>query len=235
MRIQQCGVVVIALLTGLFVAHTATAALTLTENGEIPIANGTNVLAAMAINDSPGSSDLTLIIQIEIGGDIVLDEDHECFAIMPTENIPDDGDPAGWTAPNFDDGDWDKGEYGIGYGDGDDNTEIGDGDNAAVYMIGSFSAGDSAGSLMVGVDYDDGCVVLINGVEVARTAGADIGDMVDFDSWTDQGSGQSHEASKTDPPTYETVEAPVKIVGSILAVEAADRLVTTWGDIRRRY
>ena len=230
MRIQQCGVVVIALLTGLFVAHTATAALTLTENGEIPIANGTNVLAAMAINDSPGSSDLTLIIQIEIGGDIVLDEDHECFAIMPTENIPDDGDPAGWTAPNFDDGDWDKGEYGIGYGDGDDNTEIGDGDNAAVYMIGSFSAGDSAGSLMVGVDYDDGCVVLINGVEVARTAGADIGDMVDFDSWTDQGSGQSHEASKTDPPTYEILEIPFEF-GS--AVEASGKLATVWADLRK--
>jgi hypothetical protein len=237
MRIQQCGVVVIALLTGLFVAHTATAALTLTENGEIPIANGTNVLAAMAINDSPGSSDLTLIIQIEIGGDIVLDEDHECFAIMPTENIPDDGDPAGWTAPNFDDGDWDKGEYGIGYGDGDDNFDIGDGSHAAVYSRAYFDVSGTGGvvSLILGADYDDGCVIWINGVEVARASGMDTGEFPHWEDWTDQGGGQSHEASKTDPPTYETVEAPVKIVGSILAVEAADRLVTTWGDIRRRY
>ena len=63
----------------------------------------------------------------------------------------------------------------------------------------------------------------------------DTGEFPVWDDWTDPGGGQSYEASKTDPPTYETVEAPVKIVGSILAVEAANKLVTSWGDIPRRY
>jgi len=192
--------------------------------GTAPLNAGANTIAGAALNDSPGSSDLTLIVQVSIDGTVVFDEGDPIMAIQPTGTID------GWANPGFDASGWTEGTNGVGYGDGDDNTEIGDGDNAAVYMIGSFSAGDSAGSLMVGVDYDDGCVVLINGVEVARTAGADIGDMVDFDSWTDQGSGQSHEASKTDPPTYEILEIPFEF-GS--AVEASGKLATVWADLRK--
>ena len=127
------GAVVGAIVLGSLVVTSARAALTLTEVGDIPITNGTNVLAAAAINDSSGSSDLSLIIQITVGGDIVLDQGHECVVIMPTENIPSDADPTGWTDPRFDDSDWDVGEYGIGYGDADDATIIGDGSHAMVY------------------------------------------------------------------------------------------------------
>ena len=129
---KQTGAVLAALA---FTAYSAHAALTLAEDVEVPIANGDNVLAAAAINDSAGSSDLTLIIQITVGNDIVLDEDHACKVIVPEENIPDDGNPTGWTEPNFDDDDWDDGEYGIGYGDGDDNTVIGDGQHAEATPI----------------------------------------------------------------------------------------------------
>ena len=138
----------------------------------------------------------------------------------------------GWADEGFDSSGWTQGTNGVGYGDGDDNTEIGDGDNAAVYMLGWFDVGASAGSLMIGVDYDDGCVVLVNGMEVARTIGADIGDMVDFDSWTDQGSGQSHEASKTAPPTYEVLDIPGEFM-DVTAVEANGKLATVWADLRK--
>ena len=237
MKWRYSGAALGAMMLGALAIPGADAALTLTVGDDIPITNGKNVLAAMAINDSSGSSDLTLIIQITVGNDIVLDEEHECRVIMAEENIPSDADPTGWTAPDFDDNDWEDGEYGIGYGDADDNTEIGDGQHASVYSRAIFDVGSTAGvtSLILGVDYDDGCVIWINGVEVARASGMDTGDFPTFDDWTDQGGGQSHEASKTDPPTYETVEAPVKIVGNILAVDARDRLVTTWGDIRNRH
>ena len=215
MRIQQCGVVVVALLTGLFVAESATAALTLTAGERVPLFKGNNnVLAAMAINDSPGSSDLTLIIQITMDDVVVLDEFHE--------NIPSDADPTGWTARNFNDSGWDEGEYGIGYGDGDDNTEVGGGNDPSVYSRAEFAVTEIPASFVVGVDYDDGCVIWINGVEVARASGMDTGEFPVWDDWTDQGGGQSHEASKTDPPTYETVT-----VDQILAVEASGKAVTT--------
>ena len=204
------------------VAFAASAQMEIT--GTAPLNAGANTIAGAALNDSPGSSDLTLIIQVSIDGTVVFDEGDPIAAIQPTATID------GWANPGFDTSGWTAGANGVGYGDGDHNTEIGDGDNAAVYMVGSFDAGDSAGSLTVGVDYDDGCVVLINGVEVARTAGADIGDSVDFDSWTDQGSGQSHEASKTDPPTYEILDIPFEF-GS--AVEASGKLATVWADLRK--
>jgi len=187
---------------------------------------GTNTIAGAALNDSPGSSDLTLIIQVSVDGTVVFDEGDPIAAIQPMATID------GWADEGFDSSGWTQGTNGVGYGDGDDNTEIGDGDNAAVYMLGWFDVGASAGSLMIGVDYDDGCVVLVNGMEVARTIGADIGDMVDFDSWTDQGSGQSHEASKTDPPTYEVLDIPVEFM-DVTAVEANGKLATVWADLRK--
>jgi len=82
-------------------------------------------------------------------------------------------------------------------------------------------------------DDDDAIrVVLMAGTQRAWAAGADIGDMVDFDSWTDQGSGQSHEASKTDPPTYEVLDIPVEFM-DVTAVEANGKLATVWADLRK--
>jgi hypothetical protein len=98
-----------------------------------PIAEGQNLLAAACVNDSPGSSDMTLIIQIKVDGKIVLDEGHPCRATVPTQNIPSDKDPTGWTKPGFDDSKWQEGRYGIGYGDADDNFVIGDGQHAMIY------------------------------------------------------------------------------------------------------
>ena len=204
------------------VAFVASAQMEVT--GKALLNEGENIIAGAALNDSPGSSDLTLIIQVSVDGTVVFDEGDPIMAIQPTATID------GWANFGFDTSGWTSGTNGVGYGDGDDNTEIGDGDNAAVYMVGSFSAGKGASTLTIGVDYDDGCVILVNGDEVARTSGADIGDMVDFDSWTDQGSGQSHEASKTDPPTYEVLDIPFEF-GS--AVEASGKLATVWAELRR--
>lgn len=203
---------------------------------EVPLATGKNVLAAMAVNDASGSSDLTLIIQLKADGDIVLDEGHECTVIVPTENIPSDDDPTGWTQPEFDDSDWQEGIYGIGYGDGDDNTIIGTGQNATVYSRALFDI-DSAASVNefeIGVDYDDAFVIFINGVEVARESGTDIPEIPEWDSWSDKGSGHSHEASKSDPPGYSFITMSTKVT-SIFAVDSVDKLAATWGGLKSRY
>ena len=208
----------------------------LTESGEkAPIAKGENLLAAAVFNDAPGSSDLTLIVQLKVDGKIVVDEGSKCKVIQPLENIPNDKEPTGWTQPNFDDSDWQDGKYGVGYGDNDDNTVIGDGNHASVYTRAIFEVKSISKNIELGVDFDDGTVVWINGVEVARESGTDIPDLPEWDSWTDIGSGHSHEASKQDPPRYEVVKLPVKVISSPFPVNDAGKLATTWSKIKTKY
>lgn len=212
-------------------ASLANAAIEATGN-IAPIQAGDNVLAAAAFNDSPGSSDMTLIVQLKADNQILVDEGSACKVIQPLENIPSDANPTGWTNLGFDDSSWQDGTLGVGYGDGDDNTTIGDGDHAAIYTRTIFSVGNpnTIGTLTLGVDYDDAAVVWINGIEVARTPGTDIPDKPEWDSWSDQGSGQSHEASKTDPPNYEVVELEFD-VGA--AVQPQGKLAVLWGGLKR--
>lgn len=197
-----------------------------------PVQPGNNVLAAAVFNDSSGSSDLTLIIQLKADNQILIDEGTPCKVIQPLENIPSDANPIGWTVLGFDDSSWQDGTYGVGYGDNDDNTVIGDGQHASVYTRAMFTLADPSAisKLTLGVDYDDAAVVWINGVEVARTPGTDIPDKPEWDSWSDQGSGQSHEASKQDPPRYETVDLEFEVT---TAVQPRGKLAVLWGSLRK--
>ena len=83
--------------------------------------------------------------------------------------IPDDDTDENWMNPNFDDNQWGVGNSGFGYDDGDDNTYI-DAGTLAVYLRKSFNVDDveEINSLILDVDYDDGFVAYINGVEIAR-------------------------------------------------------------------
>jgi hypothetical protein len=225
--------ILVLALVALFSSIASLAGAAMTATGNVaPLIPGNNVLAAAAFNDSPGSSDMTVIVKLTADGDVLVDEGDACKAIQPLENIPSDANPTGWTELGFDDSGWQDGENGVGYGDGDDNTVLGDGNNAAVYMRIMFVV-DSPGaisSLELGVDFDDGAVVWLNGVEIAREAGTDIAEPATFDSWTDQGSGHSHEASKADPPNYETVDVPFE-VGS--AVSSDGKLAVLWGGLKK--
>lgn len=85
-----------------------------------------------------------------------------------------DGEPTlAWARPEFDDRSWAAGSTGIGYGDGDDATVLADMRNgyASVYLRREFTVADpaSAGNLVLAVDFDDGFVAYLNGVEVARS------------------------------------------------------------------
>ena len=79
---------------------------------------------------------------------------------------------ATWNAWVFDDSGWLVGDTGIGYGDGDDNTVLNDmrGSYITVYMRRQFTIADASTVAVLEfiVDYDDGFVAFINGVEVAR-------------------------------------------------------------------
>lgn len=77
--------------------------------------------------------------------------------------------PADWMNPGFNDAGWLSGTTGIGYGDDDDATVLDDMRNAytTVYLRHTFALDDLSDidQLELRVDYDDGFVAYLNGVE----------------------------------------------------------------------
>jgi hypothetical protein len=153
-----------------------------------------NVLAAGNYNDGTGSSDITLIIRIEAGGDIVLDEGTPLGYIVPQSDID------GWTEIAFDDSGWKGGISGVGYGDGDDNTET-RGAAASIYTRYYFDVPNAASisNIRVLVDYDDGYILWLNGEEIGRSSSMDpVSQVGDVPSWDVSAGGDmgGHGASE---------------------------------------
>ena len=84
----------------------------------------------------------------------------------------------GWTEVDFDDATWRNGATSIGYGDGDDATVLRDmrrqgrtNGYASVYLRRKFTIdAPSVEGLFLAIDYDDGYVAYMNGVEFSRSA-----------------------------------------------------------------
>ena len=74
-----------------------------------------------------------------------------------------------WNTLGFNDESWDVGLSSFGYGDNDDETQLPFG-TISVYLRKQFSIDDASliQGLILDVDYDDGFVAYINGVEIAR-------------------------------------------------------------------
>ncbi len=80
--------------------------------------------------------------------------------------------PENWNTFDFDDSEWPEGQSGSGYGDGDDNTVLDMQNNyVSLYIRHFFDVDpDSVVVAQLGVDYDDGFVAYLNGVEIARAS-----------------------------------------------------------------
>lgn len=94
----------------------------------------------------------------------IVNETNTWKYIIPTGNI------SGWANNGFNDASWNSGLAGIGYGDADDATVISNG-TVCVYMRATFNVLDTSTieSVIVNIDYDDGFVAYLNGVEIARS------------------------------------------------------------------
>jgi hypothetical protein len=102
------------------------------------------------------------------------------------------GPPAGWQEPGFDASSWPQGLGGFGYGDGDDNTAFTVPPNPmSVFIVTSFTVTDTSQIAMavLNMDFDDGFVAWLNGVEIAR---ANLGVPGDFPAW--DAAAADHEA-----------------------------------------
>jgi hypothetical protein len=81
--------------------------------------------------------------------------------------------PANWTTLTYDDAGWARGPAQLGYGDGDEATVVSFGPSASSKYITTwfrttFEAIGPVGTLTLQLLADDGAVVYVNGVEVAR-------------------------------------------------------------------
>lgn len=84
--------------------------------------------------------------------------------------VPDETTPVEWMATDFDASGWAQGPSGFGFADQDDETII-DPTSSAIFLRREFTLNDPAEleTLWLHMDYDDGFVAYINGVEVARS------------------------------------------------------------------
>ncbi|MCP4412719.1 MAG: hypothetical protein GY808_09170, partial [Gammaproteobacteria bacterium] len=99
--------------------------------------------------------------------------------------------PVDWNKLSFVDSSWDIGPGGIGYGDGDDATEIET--TISLYMRNKFSIVDTTivSDVIFNIDFDDAFVAYLNGVEIARSTIGSPGDRPAYD----QNANGFHEAA----------------------------------------
>lgn len=83
--------------------------------------------------------------------------------------IPESSIDESWITNEFNDSTWQDGRFGIGYGDGDDITNVPNG-TISVFTRTSFNIAnkDLVNGLLMKVDFDDGYVAYLNGTEVHR-------------------------------------------------------------------
>jgi hypothetical protein len=211
-----------------------------------------NVLAAGNYNDGTGSSDITLIIQLEAGGSIIFDEGVDVMYHVPVADVD------GWTLPGFNDSGWEAGITSVGYNDGDDNTEIASGANS-IYTRYHFDipGAQDISSITLRIDYDDSYILWLNGVEIARSANiATLSASPEIPAWDVSkvvDSMADVEATKVpagmpnsdrwakpvtpfDQDVHETIHEIVVAVdfGGSTPVEPGGKLTTTWGYMKRR-
>ena len=83
--------------------------------------------------------------------------------------IPTAATPSNWISPSFNATGWNTGTGGFGFGDSDDNTALPTG-TISVYQRITFNVVDVSllTKAIFNMDYDDGFVAYLNGVEIAR-------------------------------------------------------------------
>ena len=83
--------------------------------------------------------------------------------------VPNINTSANWINPSFDDSNWNSGQGGFGFGDNDDLTTIPN-TSSVVFLRKTFNVSNlnTILALALHIDYDDGYVAYLNGIEISR-------------------------------------------------------------------
>ena len=106
-------------------------------------------------------------------------------------HIPNASTPGSWNTIDFEDASWNKGPSGFGYGDDDDSTSLAEG-TISVYLRKELEMDEIANieRAFLHMDFDDGFVAYLNGVEIARENLGAVGSSVTYNALADN----AHEA-----------------------------------------
>ena len=129
--------------------------------------------------------------------ELVIDKNDD-WRYKPCSSQPD----TNWRNLSFIDNSWNVGPGGFGFGDGDDNTTISQ--VPSVFMRIHFNVADVS-NILTGVlhmDYDDGFVAYLNGVEIARANLGSPGTRLPYDFYA-SGSHEAHMYSGGDPEEFQ--------------------------------
>lgn len=105
--------------------------------------------------------------------------------------IPSSPVSTSWITKDFNDSSWDDGTFGIGYGDNDDETVVPNG-TGSVFTRTTFTINDvnAIDSLLMHIDFDDGYVAYLNGVEISRfNMGRDQNIPIPYDTFAEEVTG----------------------------------------------
>jgi hypothetical protein len=224
-----------SLVLALAVSVTASA-----DVGPLKIYDTGNVLVGANFNDDPGSSDMTLIMRLQSTGGIHADEGDD------VQYIVDEQPAGGWTQIDYDDSGWESGTSGVGFSDGDDNTDVGSGKLFIVtrYMV-NISGASSIQNLELLADYDDQAAAWLNGHLVFVSDGvADLVSAAVEPAWditmdgspnhgaSELAAGSPNEA-RWSTGNVETTAIAFEYGGAV-NVEARGKLTTAWASLKTR-
>ncbi len=143
--------------------------------------------------------------------------------------VPESDQGTAWRNTGYDASAWQVGQSGFGYSDDDDNTILPT--TLSVFIRKEFDIADLASveQLILNIDYDDGFVAYINGIEIARANLGASGQEVPFDQGTD---GALHEAVMWEGGAPELFEVPnpqeILVEGTnVLAIQGHNASLTS--------
>ena len=139
---------------------------------------------------------IPILLFFTLFGNRIMSQDHWETAIYAYDQwhyfVGESEPESNWKSVEFNDNDWQVGPGSIGYGDGDDLTEIES--TISLYIRRTFNIEDIAqlNEMILHADYDDGFIASVNGVEIARSANMGVPETFfgfDDEAW------ENHEAS----------------------------------------
>ena len=223
-------------------------ALTVYVYAQAPLYSEGNLLVVGVWNTDLGSSDEIAVVQIEANGTILVDEGHAVKYIQ-NGNAANIAGVSDWMNVNFNDSGWSDGQNGVGYSSSQITAVPDTDDEGAIYSRFAPFAGVNASEITIRADYDDGCIVWLNEVEILRV---NMGTDTAVPAW-DFGA-VSHESTNLPGPnaarwnatvsnllgvaddnadgTIVVTTAPVRFMDTSTSVEPAGKLTTAWATLK---
>jgi len=142
-------------------------------------------------------------------------------------HVPTSEPTTNWRTIDFGDSNWLIGKSGFGYGDGDDSTDVGSSDPfqpspMSIFIRKKFIINDlnQIVSAILHLDYDDGFVAYLNGVEITRANMGQVGTIPMFDQFaTASHEAQMYQGGMPEKFVVASLHAIITMGENVLAIQ----------------